>query len=119
VRGSLARKRLDSIRTDVECPSLSPDGTRIAFKKHGNLAPGHWRLAVYDLRTGVETELAETRSVDDQAEWLDDRTVLYGLPRDGTTGAATSDIWATPADGTRAPRVLVPDAWSPAVVRPS
>ncbi|MCO8271762.1 hypothetical protein M1L60_14285 [Actinoplanes sp. TRM 88003] len=119
VRGSLAQKRLDSIRTDVECPSLSPDGTRIAFKKHGGMAPGHWRLAVYDLRTGVETELAETRSVDDQAEWLDDKTVLYGLPRDGATGAATSDIWATPADGAGPPRVLVPDAWSPAVVRTS
>jgi hypothetical protein len=60
--------------------------------------------------------LAETRSVDDQAEWLDDSTVLYGLPRTGQSGAATADIWAVRADGSGAPTVLVADAWSPAVV---
>ncbi|MEU8820384.1 hypothetical protein [Actinoplanes sp. NPDC048796] len=117
VKGSLSGQRLDSLRTDVECPSLSPDRTRIAFKKHGDLPNGEWRLAVYDLRTGQETVLAETRSVDDQAEWLDDGTVLYGLPRTNDSGAATSDVWAVPADGSGKPRVLVQDAWSPAVIR--
>jgi hypothetical protein len=117
VHGDLAARTLTSLRTDVECPSLSPDGTRIAFKKHGSLPPGQWRLAVYDLRTGVETVLAETHSVDDQAEWLDNDTVLYGLPRSTAGGAATSDIWAVPADGTGAPRVFVHDAWSPSVLR--
>jgi hypothetical protein len=116
VKGSLAGHRLTSIRTDVECPSLSPDGTRIAFKKHGSLPPGKWRLAVYDLATGKETLLAEEHSVDDQVEWLDNSHVLYGLPRTGS-GAATSDIWSVPADGTGTPAVLVKDAWSPAVVR--
>jgi hypothetical protein len=117
VRGSLSAGRMTSVRSDVECPSLSPDGTRIGFKKHGDLPAGQWRLAVYDLRTGTETVLAETRSVDDQVEWLDDRTIIYGLPRTSDAGAATSDIWAIPADGTGTARVLVPDAWSPAVVR--
>jgi WD40-like Beta Propeller Repeat len=114
--GSITARSLTTVRSDVECPSLSPDGTRIAFKKHGNLAPGRWRLAVYDLRTGAETLLAEARSVDDQVDWLDNTHVMYGLPRI-TSGAATSDIWSVPADGTGAPRVLVHDAWSPAVVR--
>jgi hypothetical protein len=116
VRGSIAQRRMESIRADVECPSLSPDKTRIAFKKHGDLPPGQWRLAVYDLRTGRETLLAEPRSVDDQVEWLDDDQILYGLPR---TGAATptQDVWVVPADGTGAARVFVHDAWSPSVVR--
>nr|BFE82717.1 hypothetical protein GCM10020093_053180 [Planobispora longispora] len=38
--------------------------------------------------------LAETADVDDQAAWLDPRTVMYA--KDG-------DIWAVPADGTGAP----------------
>ncbi|WP_250002932.1 hypothetical protein [Actinoplanes sp. M2I2] len=117
VEGSLRRRTVSALHADVECPSLSPDGTRIAYKKHGDLAPGRWRLAVHDLRTGEETLLAETRSVDDQAEWLDDTTVLYGLPRTAGNGAATSDVWRVPADGGGRPEVLVPDAWSPAVVR--
>jgi hypothetical protein len=118
VRGDLSAHTLTSIREDVECPSLSPDGKRIAFKKHGSLPAGQWRLAVYDLASGKETLLAETHSVDDQAEWLDDTTVLYGLPRSGQNGAATADVWAVPADGSGVPRVLVENAWSPAVVRP-
>ena len=48
------------------------------------------------------------RLVDDQAEWLDDETVLYGLP-DGR-------IWAQPADGSGEPRVFLENALSPAVI---
>ncbi|MFC7533531.1 TolB family protein [Actinoplanes sp. GCM10030250] len=116
VEGSLSRRTVTSIRGDVECPSLSPDGTRIAFKKHGDLPAGKWRLAVYDLRTGTETVLAETRNVDDQAEWLDDSTIVYGLSRTAD-GSASSDVWRVPADGSGKPEVLISDAWSPAVVR--
>jgi hypothetical protein len=118
VRGSVSARRMTTVRGDVECPSLSPDGTRIGFKKHGDLPNGAWRLAVYDLRAGAETVLAETRSVDDQVEWLDDTTIIYGLARSSDSGAATSDVWAVPADGTGTPQILVRDAWSPAVVRP-
>lgn len=116
VRGSIAQRRMTALRADVECPSLSPDKTRIAFKKHGNLPPGQWRLAVYDLGTGRETLLAEQHSVDDQAEWLDDDRILYGMPRTGGA-SATQDVWVVPADGSGSPRVFVHDAWSPSVVR--
>jgi len=116
VAGSISQRRLDALQADAECPSLSPDGTRVVVKQRGDLPPGRWRLAVYDLATGAETRLAETRSVDDQVEWLDDQQVIYGLPRDGG-GAATSDVWRVPADGSGTPQVLVHDAWSPAVVR--
>ncbi|MDG4828897.1 hypothetical protein O7627_06200 [Solwaraspora sp. WMMD1047] len=115
VRGSILHRRIEALHTDAECPSLSPDGTRIVYKKRGDLPPGRWQLTAYDLGTGVETRLAETRSVDDQVEWLDNGQVIYGLPRDG--GAAASDVWRVPADGTGAPQLLISDAWSPAVVR--
>lgn len=51
---------------------------------------------------------AETRSVDDQAEWLDDETVLYGL---------AGDVWRVPADGRGSPELYLEDALSPAVAR--
>jgi hypothetical protein len=71
---------------------------------------------VLDLRTGVQSVLrAETRSVDDQVVWLDGRTLLYGLPRDGEPGV--SDVWSIAADGSSGPRLLIAQAWSPAVVR--
>ena len=106
VEGNVAAKRLRVVREDVECPSLSPDNKRIAYKKR--MKEG-WRLHVLDLATGVETPLAETRSVDDQVEWLDNRRILYGLD---------AAIRVTLADGSGRPRILIPDAQSPAVVRP-
>jgi hypothetical protein len=112
-RGDLTTKTLTTIHEDAECPSLSPDGTRVVYKKRAG-SPIAWRFHVLDLRTMKETALAETRTVDDQAEWLDNGDILYGLPREGT---GQSDVWVLPASGKGTPRVLVPDAWSPAVVR--
>jgi len=117
VKGSISGRTMTSLRTDAECPSISPDRTRVAFKtRQGNPAPGQWHIDVLDLATGKETVLAETRSVDDQVEWLDDSTVLYALPREGAD-ATVSDVWQVPADGTGTPSVLIPQASSPAVVR--
>ncbi|WP_439377739.1 TolB family protein [Amycolatopsis lexingtonensis] len=104
VEADYGRYRGKALRENVECPSLSPDGTRVAFKK--KVGEGVWRLSVLDLASLKETELAETRSVDDQALWQDDHTVLYGLE---------NAVWAVPADGSGTPRQLVGGAASPAV----
>jgi Tol biopolymer transport system component len=117
MRGSLKGKSMISLRTNAECPSLSPDQTKIAYKKRvESKARGDWRLAVLDLRTGQESLLAETRSVNDQVEWVDNKQLLYGLSRSGSE-ATTSDVWVVPADGTGTPAVFIPEASSPAVVR--
>lgn len=114
VKGDFRKWTARTLRTNVECPSLSPDNTRIVFKKRVNASANRpWRLYVLDLATMRETPLAEEHSVDDQAAWLDDRTVMYGLPRHG----GGWDVWAAPADGSGAPRLLIHDANSPAAVR--
>ncbi|MFD5399334.1 hypothetical protein ACFWJW_34655 [Streptomyces sp. NPDC127097] len=113
VRGDLAHRTLRALRANVECPSLSPDGTRIAFKSARDDQPSHgWRLSVLEVATNRVTPLAETRSVDDQAAWLDARTVAYALPK----GRGRSDVWQVPADGSGAPRVMLRDAASPAAL---
>ena len=116
VHGSLSSKRLTAVLQDAECPSLSPDRTRIAFKRRSGQAAGQWHIAVYDLASRATTVLGEPRSVDDQIEWLDDQHVIYGLPREGT-GPAATDVWVAAADGSGRPSLFIPDAWSPAVIR--
>ncbi|MGW2629115.1 hypothetical protein ACWC2K_07290 [Streptomyces chattanoogensis] len=114
VEGDMRKWAARTLRENAECPSLSPDNTRLAFKKRvrdGAVDP--WRLYVLDLHTLREHPLAETRSVDDQAAWLDDHTLGYALPgRDGRR----SDIWTVPANGSGKPSLRVPDASSPAFV---
>lgn len=118
VRGDLTERTLVTVLDGVECPSLSPDRTRIAFK-HDAAADGaaapHWTPAVLDLDTLEVTVLSsEERTVDDQLTWLDDTTLLYGLPR--ADEPATTDVWSVPADGRGTPAVAIPQAWSPSVV---
>jgi hypothetical protein len=115
VRGDIAGRTVAAIRNNVECPALSPDGSRVAFKSREPGADG-WTVAVLDLASGKVTVLPEERSVDDQVEWLDDGTVLYGLPDPGRPG--DSGIWAVASDGSSPPELLIEHAWSPAVVRP-
>jgi Tol biopolymer transport system component len=115
VRGDLAKRTLTAIRQIAECPSLSPDGTRIAYKKNvSSGANAHWAIAVLDLSSNRETILPERRTMDDQVEWLNDDTLLYGLPHDGTVG--DSDVWSIDSDGSTPPTLFIEHAWSPSVV---
>jgi hypothetical protein len=114
VEGDIAARRMVVLRDGVECPSLSPDNRRIAFKKARG--QGEWQLTVLDLATMQETPLAEPRSVDDQVEWLDDATILYQQIEYDSTQNAWISVMSIPADGSGAPAVFASRAGSPAVV---
>src|SRR4029077_4135829 len=107
VEGSIRDRSMRVLRDGVECPSLSPDGKQIAFKSRiGNQT--RWRLRVLDLATLADHGVAETRSIDDQVEWLDDDTLAYS---DG------HNVYAVPADGGGEPQLLVAHATSPVALR--
>jgi len=113
VHGDIKAATVTITYKGVECPSLSPDETRIAFKKM--ISRGKWRLTVLNLATFEEISLAETGSVDDQPEWLDNGHVLYGMAP--ATMPPFMNIMVVPADGSGHSRVFAKGASSPAVVR--
>ena len=115
VKGDLVLRRLTVMRENLECPSLSPDGRTIAFKKRVGPRAGDWRIHLLDLATMAERPLtAETHVVDDQIEWLDDTHVLYAIPR---PSSAVTDVWVAPVDGSAPARVFLAQASSPSVAR--
>jgi hypothetical protein len=107
LKGSMRAQTLRVIHTKVECPSLSPDQTQIAFKRSVGTR-GNWRLTVLNLKTMRETRLAGDDPIDDQAEWLDSKHVLYGND---------NVVWKVPANGTGKPTKLLMYAYSPVVIR--
>ena len=112
VKGSVDARRAAVVHDAVECPSLSPDGSRIVFKKPLEDEIG-WRLNVLELATNVERPLNQTRrSVDDQVDWFDDTHVVYHDSATEGTG-----IWVLSIDGVTPPQLLLPNAYSPAVQR--
>jgi hypothetical protein len=114
VEGNLDARTARVLREGVECPSLSPDNTHIAFKSR--VSPSRWRLHVLDVATLKDAPLAETRSVDDQAEWIDDESVAYMLPNnDG--GGGGSDVWAVSVTSQEPARVIARQAYSPVMLQ--
>lgn len=107
VEGDVRARTMRVIHGHVECPSLSPDGTRIAYKSrlgHQN----RWQLKVLDLATMKSHEVAEHRPIDDQVEWFDDENLVY---------SDSFDVYTVPADGSGRPRLIVHDASSPVALR--
>ncbi len=134
IQGDVRTRQATVLRAGVECPSLSPDNTRIAFKKRQPGSTTTWLLSVLDIETLADHPLAETRSVDDQAEWSDNDTVIYGLPENAaevaslaavnpglaviSAGASiATDTWRVPASGGGTPERLAPGTWSASFVR--
>ncbi|MCW3003406.1 MAG: hypothetical protein JWQ20_2704 [Conexibacter sp.] len=107
VRGDATTRQVRIVRDGVECPSLSPDGTRIGFKARVG-KPFRWRFHVLDLKSGRETALPGSESVDDQIAWLDDRRLAYGVGE---------EVMTLPADGSLPPRRLMASATNPTRVQ--
>jgi Tol biopolymer transport system component len=112
VRGDLVERTVQSVRQNAECPSLSPDGTRVAYKKRPSLVKP-WELVVLDLKTNKERVLPGTVGIDDQAVWLDDGTLAYGAVLNGAKNA----IYFVSADGSAPAREAIANAASPVPVR--
>lgn len=113
VQGDISARTVTVLHPGVECPSLSPDETRVAFKKMVSRAD--WRLSVLDLKTLVETPLAGTINVDDQAEWLDNEHLLFAAT-DPELPAARS-LMLVQADGGGSLQRYASATESPAIVR--
>src|SRR6185312_7752862 len=108
----VAARKLTVLHEGVECPSLSPDGTRIAFKKRTG---DRWQLTVLDLATMQEIPLAEKEDVDDQMEWLDNTRILY--QKANYDLQKWMSVFIVPADGSGEPKIFVKNATWPALIR--
>jgi hypothetical protein len=115
VQGDVTARKLTVLHENVECPSLSPDGTRIAFKKRAGGLVHRWQLTVLDLATMQEIDLAEKEGIDDQVEWLDNERILY--QKADYDPPKWVSVFVLPADGSGQPEVFMPNATSPTVVR--
>jgi hypothetical protein len=119
VEGDIVRRRMRVIQDDVECPSLSPDGTRIVFKR-ASTVKGAWRLWTMRLDSGEAWPVTdEDRYIDDQAEWLDNDRVLYGLLYGEGIPENALSIWVSDVSRESGfdAKIFVRSASSPSVVR--
>jgi hypothetical protein len=112
VKGDLKAGTVRGVRQNAECPSLSPDGTKVAYKKRPTLLD-KWSLVVLDLRTNRETTLPGSAGIDDQAAWIDDNTLAFGMARQEQRTA----VYFVPADGSTAARPEIDNAASPVSVK--
>lgn len=114
IEGNVDARSARILRPGVECPSLSPDNTRLVFKSR--VSSSQWRLHLLDLATMTDVSLPEVRSVDDQAEWLDDDAIAYMLPNNDS-GSGGSDIWTLSVRAATPPAILVRQGISPSALR--
>ena len=109
IEGSVAGRTATVIHENVECPSLSPDGTRVAYKKLMPGGVGQWRFHVLDLATMTETPLAETRAAR--------RPGRVARRRHACCTASTRRSGRSRPTAPATPQRWLAEATSPAVVR--
>ena len=113
IEGDVDARTARVLMQGAECPSLSPDGATIAFKKRLGGSGGWWQLSLYDLSTHAVRALSgDTESVDDQVEWLDAANLIYFRPN-----AEGNIIWRLATETGAPPQPFVREGFSPAVVR--
>lgn len=119
VEGNVQAQSIQIVAEGGECPSLSPDNRSLVFKERvgSALAATHWQLVHYDLATGQRTPLGETRSVDDQVEWLDNDTILYSMPGSGSRVQPVTELWMLDIAPGAEPQLYLANAESPAVIQ--
>lgn len=116
MQGSLTDKTMTALSENAECPSISPNGKLIAYKKRrADSQPAHWDIAVQDLAKGTEQLYPLESGFDDQLEWLDSSTLLFGQPRADNPGDA--DIYSIELKSGAVPELFLEHAWSPSVQR--
>ena len=115
--GSVDDQTLTPTGWEGSCPSLSPDGKTLVFKEER--PEGGFSLVAVDVETERRWTLNESKSVDDQVEWLDNDTILSGVHPDGADDSVQPefDIWMIDIDEDAEPELFLPNADSPAVAR--
>ena len=115
VQGTISTSRLQVIHENATCPEISPDGSTIVAKERRE--GDHFQVIAIDVETGERRDIAETRSVEDQVEFLDNDTIIYGLPNEteGTEAQPAWDVWALDLNG-GTPQLIIPFADSPAAI---
>ena len=112
VKGSISARHIVVVRTGVECPSLSRDGSLIVFKRPLDRGIG-WHLTALDVATEREYPLNQSqRSVDDQVDWFDAGHIIYY-----DSSAEGMGVWVLSTDGSTPSQLLLRDAASPAVAQ--
>ena len=112
LKGDPTTRELRVIGTRMECPSVSPDGKHLTFRRGIVEANGATSMPLFllDLDTMTERRLTFNETVDGQPEWLDNHRITIGTPT-GPPNVAVVDI----NDEQSAPKpwtILVPNSLS-------
>lgn len=115
--GDPATSTLSPTGIEGSCPTVSPDGSTLIVKRAR--PDGSLGLIALNLESGAETELGESRNVEDQVAWLDDDTILYALHvGDPEVEQPKFDVWSLDVTPDAEPVLFMEGAASPAPWRP-